>query len=54
MGLSQQAYWRGLPFPPPGDPEEPGRLQFTGWQRFRHDLVTKQQQQQLSTKPTSL
>ena len=54
MGLSQQAYWSGLPFPPPGDPEDPGRLQSMGWQRFGHDLVTKQQQQQLSTKPTSL
>ena len=27
--------------------EEPGRLQFTGSQRVRHDLVTKQQYQQL-------
>ena len=27
--------------------EEPGRLQFTGLQRVRHDLVTKQQYQQL-------
>ena len=27
--------------------EEPGRLQFTGLQRVGHDLVTKQQYQQL-------
>ena len=26
--------------------EEPGRLQSVGWQRVRHDLATKQQQQQ--------
>ena len=27
--------------------EEPGRLQSMGWQRVGHDLVTKEQQQQL-------
>ena len=26
--------------------EEPGRLQSMGWQRVRHNLVAKQQQQQ--------
>ena len=24
MGLFQQEYWSGLPFPPPGDPPNPG------------------------------
>ena len=24
MGLSQQKYWSGLPFPPPGDLPDPG------------------------------
>ena len=24
MGLSQQGYWSGLPFPPPGDLPDPG------------------------------
>ena len=24
MGFSRQEYWRGLPFPPPGDPPNPG------------------------------
>ena len=24
MGFSRQAYWRGLPFPPPGDLPDPG------------------------------
>ena len=24
MGLSQQEYWIGLPFPPPSDPPNPG------------------------------
>ena len=24
MGFSQQAYWGGLPFPPPGDLPDPG------------------------------
>ena len=24
MGLSRQEYWRGLPFPPPGDLPKPG------------------------------
>ena len=24
MGLSQQEYWNGLPFPPPGDLPDPG------------------------------
>ena len=24
MGLSWQEYWSGLPFPPPGDPPDPG------------------------------
>ena len=24
MGLSRQEYWRGLPFPPPGDLPDPG------------------------------
>ena len=24
MGLSQQEYWSGLPFPPPGDLPSPG------------------------------
>ena len=24
MGLSQQEYWSGLPFPPPGDLPDPG------------------------------
>ena len=24
MGFSRQDYWRGLPFPPPGDPPNPG------------------------------
>ena len=24
MGLSQQEYWSGLPFPPPGDLLDPG------------------------------
>ena len=24
MGFSRQEYWSGLPFPPPGDPPEPG------------------------------
>ena len=24
IGLSQQEYWSGLPFPPPGDPPDPG------------------------------
>ena len=24
MGFSKQEYWRGLPFPPPGDPPNPG------------------------------
>ena len=23
-GASQQEYWSGLPFPPPGDPPDPG------------------------------
>ena len=24
MGFSRQEYWRGLPFPSPGDPSDPG------------------------------
>ena len=24
MGFSRQEYWSGLPFPPPGDPPDPG------------------------------
>ena len=24
MGFSRQEYWRGLPFPPPKDPPDPG------------------------------
>ena len=24
MRLSRQEYWSGLPFPPPGDPSDPG------------------------------
>ena len=24
VGYSQQEYWSGLPFPPPGDPRDPG------------------------------
>ena len=24
MGLFRQEYWSGLPFPPPGDPLDPG------------------------------
>ena len=24
MGFSRQEYWSGLPFPPPGDPPNPG------------------------------
>ena len=24
MGFSRQEYWSGLPFPPPGDPLDPG------------------------------
>ena len=24
MGFSRQKYWSGLPFPPPGDPPDPG------------------------------
>ena len=24
MGFPTQEYWSGLPFPPPGDPPEPG------------------------------
>ena len=24
MGFSRQEYWRGLPFPSPGDPPDPG------------------------------
>ena len=24
MGLARQEYWSGLPFPPPGDPPNPG------------------------------
>jgi len=24
MGFSRQEYWRGLPFPPPGDLPDPG------------------------------
>ena len=24
MGFTWQEYWRGLPFPPPGDPPNPG------------------------------
>ena len=24
VGFSRQAYWSGLPFPPPGDPPDPG------------------------------
>ena len=24
MGFSRQEYWNGLPFPPPGDPPNPG------------------------------
>ena len=24
MGFSWQEYWSGLPFPPPGDPPDPG------------------------------
>ena len=24
IGLSWQEYWSGLPFPPPGDPPDPG------------------------------
>ena len=31
--------------------EEPGKLQSTGSQGVRHDLVTKQQQQQISFNP---
>ena len=31
--------------------EEPGGLQFMGSQRIRHNLVTKQQQQQLQSYP---
>ena len=34
----------------PMDREEPGGLQPTGSQRVRHDLETKQQQQEMSTK----
>ena len=25
MGFSKQEYWSGLPFPPPGDPLDPGK-----------------------------
>ena len=24
VGFTRQEYWRGLPFPPPGDPPDPG------------------------------
>ena len=30
--------------------EEPGMLQFMGWQRVRHDLVTEQQQFKFSNR----
>ena len=29
MGFSRQEYWRGLPFPPPGDLPDPGMESFT-------------------------
>ena len=35
-------------------PEEPGRLQSMGLQRIRHNLVTKQQQQELKNKQTMM
>ena len=65
MGLPRQEYWNGLPFPShiyisiydiyiyglPRWTEEPGGPQ--GHKRFGHNLVTKQQQQDIYKKNNS-